>query len=154
MDKRSIAPNGRFVETQSNFNKRQKTDQETSPSASSNRVQFDNAEENITDHTHDEPLLNLLLEKLTECESCNVEEDIKDEIQQLLLEGEIPRDLIPQPKNPHPLFMMPQGFYPPWVKEIALSVLKLLEKNQKLRRRATKRGVQPNLTREVIEKYK
>jgi len=105
-------------------------------------VQFNNAEENTTAQTNDESLLNLPVEKLTECESCNGEEDVKDEIQQFLLEGEIP------------LFMMPQGLYPPWVKEIASFVLKQLEKMQKLRRRDTKRGIQPNLTREVIEKYK
>ena len=131
MDKRSIAPNGRFAETQSNFtkiNKRQKTDQGTSPSASFNREQFDNAEENTTDQTRDESLLNLLVEKLTDHKSCNGEEDVKDEIQQLLLEGEIPRGLIPQPKKPNQLFMAPQGLYPPWVHEIASIVLKQLKK--------------------------
>ena len=128
MDKRNIASNGRLAETQSNFtkiNKRQKTDQGTSPSASSNREQFDNAEVNTTDQTLDESLLNLLVEKLTERESCNDEEDVEEEIEQLLLEGEIPQDLIPDNY---------------WVQDICSSVLKLLEKNAEAKSKGYKKG--------------
>ena len=130
MDKRNIASNGRLAETQSNFtkiNKRQKTDQGTSPSASSNREQFDNAEVNTTDQTLDESLLNLLVEKLTERESCNDEVDVELEIEQLLLEGEIPQDLIPLHDSP-------------WMTDISSSVLKLLKKNAKAKAKGYKKG--------------
>jgi len=123
---------GRLAETQSNFtkiNKRQKTDQGTSPSASSNREQFDNAEVNTTDQTLDESLLNLLVEKLTERESCKDEEDVGEEIEQLLEEGEIPQDLIPDNY---------------WVQDICSSVLKLLEKNAEATSKGYKKGSSAN----------
>ena len=108
------------------FNKRQKTDLWTSPSASSNREQFDNAEVNTTDQTLDESLLNLLVEKLTERESCNDEEDIQFEIEELVREGEIPQDLIPHNYD--------------WVQDISSSVLKLLEKNAEAKSKGYKKG--------------
>jgi len=108
------------------FNKRQKTDLWTSPSASSNREQFDNAEVNTTVQPLDESLLNLLVEKLTERESCNDEEDIQFEIEELVREGEIPQDLIPHNYD--------------WVQDISSSVLKLLEKNAEAKSKGYKKG--------------
>ena len=81
------------------------------------------------DHPYNQAFLDLLVEKLTVFESCNDEEDVKEQILQLEMEREIPQDLIPQPKNSLPLFMMPQGLYPPWINDIAPYVLKQVKTN-------------------------
>ena len=72
-------------------------------------------------------LLGFLVEKLrVQCQSHNNELEVKDEIHCLLLDDEIPENLIPKPKPLSPLTMMKQGIYPPWMDEITPIVIELL----------------------------
>ena len=83
--------------------------------------------ENATEHIHDQALLDFLFEKLKKGdEPCKNTDDVMEAIQQLLLEEEIPSDLIPQPEKRTSLFMEKQGLYPSWVEEISQSVFRLL----------------------------
>ena len=81
--------------------------------------------ENAPKHTHDQDLLDFLYEKLKKVgEPCNNTDGVMETIQQLLLEEEIPSDLIPQPEKRMSLFMEKQGLYPSWVEEISPTELR------------------------------
>ena len=97
----------------------------------SNAVDENIQEKHESDVINNGALLDFLVEKLsTQCEPCNDEVDVKDEINQLNMNDEIPMNLLHQPKNDYPLSMARQGLYPPWIEEISPLVLGLLTKKK------------------------
>ena len=86
---------------------------------------------------NNQALLSFLVEKLNgQCQSYNNELDVKDEINILNIEDEIPENLIPKPKPRHPLTMEKQGIYPPWIDEITPVVIELLTNKRTLQTNA------------------
>ena len=106
-------------------------------------------EENATTHSKEQrhkiadnnrALLNFLVKKLNgQCQSYNNELDVKDKINILNIEDEIPKNLIPKPKPRHPLTMEKQGIYPPWIDEITPVVIELLTNKRTLQTNANEK---------------
>ena len=86
------------------------------------------------DYIWDQSLLNYLVAKLSYDDSDLLpntnEVNVRNNICDLILEGDFPEELIPKLRNPSTqLFMMPQGRCPPWVHKVAPLVLELLQLN-------------------------
>jgi len=128
-----LPTNGKGSKTHQSKSKRHKTDQQggttTSPSVASLYT---------PDYlyTWNESLLDYLVEKLCIAEADKNQNDflpninevnVRENIGDLILDEGFPEELTPELQNPRPpLFMMPQGRCPPWVKEIAPFVLERL----------------------------
>ena len=111
--------------------KRQKTDQHDTTVSSSA------TSSNTRDYIWNESLLEYLVGELRDAEADNNQNDalpntneanVRENIGDLILDEDFPRELTPRLQNPGPpLFMMPQGLhYPPWVSEITPFVLERL----------------------------
>jgi len=119
-----LTPIGKGSKTHESNSKRQKTDQQggttTSSSATSSKTR---------DYIWNESLLEYLVAELRDTHDpfLNTDEaDVRENIGDLILDDDFPQELTPKLKTPGPMFMMPQGRYPPWVSEIAPFVLERL----------------------------
>ena len=81
------------------------------------------------DYDFNETLLNFLVEKLRADSNPSTNEDeVRENIADLILEEDFPDDLIPKSRSHKqgPCFMEQQGIIPPWVRQVAPTVLNLL----------------------------
>ena len=126
-----LPPVGKGSKTQKSNSKRQKTDQQGETTISSSATSS-----NTRDYIWNDSLLQYLVAKLRDAKADKNQNDflpitneanVRENIGDLILDEDFPQELTPELQNPEPpLFMMPQGRYPPWVIEIAPFVLERL----------------------------
>ena len=120
-----LPPIGKGSKTHQPNPKRQKTDQQGGTTISSSAISS-----NTREYIWNESLLEYLVGKLRdphEFFSNTDEANVRENIGDVILDEDFPEELTPTKlHNPGPLFMMRQGRYPPWVREIAPFVLERL----------------------------
>ena len=127
-----LTPIGEGSKTQKSNFKRQKTEQRQDDTTISSSA----TSSNMRDYIWNESLLEYLVGKLRDAEADKNQNDFlpntneanaRENIGDLILDEDFPQELTPKLQDPKPpLFMMPQGRYPPWVREIAPFVLERL----------------------------